>query len=180
MINRLKRWNYSIFFYFNHVFLIIFKSSSNSTIIVEHDRKIFFKIYKVKHLSKVILLANIKDDNYLFEGGIMEEKQSYTIAEIQKQVDDYIQQFEEGYFSPLSLMARLSEESGELAREINDKYGEKPKKDTEEEGSIAEELGDLLFVITCISNSLQIDLNEAYKQTMEKFATRDKNRWTRK
>lgn len=110
----------------------------------------------------------------------MKETKDYTLQDVQQRVDEYIQQFEEGYFSPLSLMARLSEESGELAREINDKYGEKPKKDTELDGSIAEELGDLLFVITCISNSLHIDLDEAFKNTMKKFEVRDKNRWTRK
>lgn len=131
-------------------------------------------------MSKLISLANIKGDYYLCEGDIMEEKLNYTIEEMQKEVDRYIQQFEEGYFSPLSLMARLAEESGELAREINDQYGEKPKKETEEEGSITEELGDLLFVITCISNSLHIDLTRAFRETMQKFKTRDKDRWTRK
>lgn len=110
----------------------------------------------------------------------MEQDETYTIGEVQKIVDDYIGQFEEGYFSPLSLMARLTEEAGELAREINDQYGEKPKKTSEQAGSIEEELGDLLFVITCISNSLHIDLNESFSNTMEKFATRDKERWTRK
>jgi len=110
----------------------------------------------------------------------MDTSHTYTMAEIQKRVDDYIQQFDEGYFSPLSLMARLTEESGELAREINDKYGEKPKKKTEQEGSIEEELGDLLFVITCFGNSLNIDLGKAFEKTMNKFEVRDKDRWTRK
>lgn len=108
------------------------------------------------------------------------QRDSYTLAEVQQEVDEYIQQFKEGYFSPLSLLARLTEEAGELAREINDRYGEKPKKADEKEGSIEEELGDILFVITCLSNSLHIDLNESFKRTMKKFETRDKNRWTRK
>ena len=77
-------------------------------------------------------------------------------------------------------MARLSEEVGELAREINHYYGEKPKKVTEHEKTIEEELGDLLFVIACFANSLNIDLSDAFSQTMYKFKTRDKNRWTRK
>ena len=51
---------------------------------------------------------------------------------MQKEVDDYIGQFKEGYFSPLAMMARLTEELGELAREVNHYYGEKPKKTTEE------------------------------------------------
>ncbi len=56
------------------------------------------------------------------------EQPIYDTSEIQDRVDRYIGQFKEGYFSPLSLMARLSEETGEFAREVNHFYGEKPKK----------------------------------------------------
>lgn len=103
-----------------------------------------------------------------------------TIKGMQKEVDDYISQFKEGYFKPLSLIARMTEELGELSREVNHTYGEKPKKKEEAEGSIALELADLMFVITCMANSLDIDLEEAHKAVMHKFNTRDANRWTRK
>jgi NTP pyrophosphatase (non-canonical NTP hydrolase) len=103
-----------------------------------------------------------------------------AMKELQKEVDEYISQFKEGYFSPLAMLARLTEELGELAREINHYYGEKPKKSTETEKAIEEELGDLLFVLICLANSLQIDLEEAHDLVMNKFRTRDKNRWTRK
>ena len=99
---------------------------------------------------------------------------------MQKRVDDYISQFKEGYFSPLSLMARLTEETGELAREVNHYHGEKPKKTTEEEKTIEEELGDVLFVISCFANSLGIDLSDAFHIAMNKIETRDKDRWTPK
>ncbi|WAA13746.1 nucleotide pyrophosphohydrolase [Fervidibacillus halotolerans] len=102
-----------------------------------------------------------------------------TVKQLQQEVDAYIRQFKEGYFNPLALVARLTEELGELAREVNHYYGEKPKKPTEEEKTIKEELGDLLFVIICMANSLHIDLEEAHNEVMEKFATRDANRWTR-
>lgn len=103
-----------------------------------------------------------------------------NVSQMQQDVDDYISQFQEGYFQPLTLVARLAEELGELAREVNHHYGEKPKKSTEAEGSIALELGDMLFVILCMANSLEIDLADAHRQVMAKFATRDKDRWTRK
>lgn len=102
------------------------------------------------------------------------------MQQLQEEVDDYIGQFKEGYFSPLALTARLAEELGELAREMNHYYGEKPKKAEEEEKTIQEELGDLLFVIICLANSLGISLEEAHDQVMHKFKTRDKNRWTKK
>lgn len=102
-----------------------------------------------------------------------------TMKQLQEEVDTYIGQFKEGYFSPLAMLARMTEELGELAREVNHYYGEKPKKATEKENSIEEELGDMLFVLICFANSLNIDLEEAHNRVMEKFNTRDKNRWTR-
>ncbi|MBE4910263.1 nucleotide pyrophosphohydrolase [Bacillus luteolus] len=103
-----------------------------------------------------------------------------TMKEMQDEVDAYISQFKEGYFSPLALLARMTEELGELAREVNHYYGEKPKKSTEKERTIEEEMGDVLFVLICFANSLNIDLEEAHKIVMNKFKTRDKDRWTKK
>ncbi len=103
-----------------------------------------------------------------------------TVEEMQQVVDEYISQFEEGYFSPLALMARLTEETGELAREVNHYYGEKPKRDDEKENSIDMELADCMFILVCFANSLEIDLEKAFKAMMHKFNTRDKDRWTRK
>ena len=106
--------------------------------------------------------------------------QDKTVKDIQREVDAYIGQFKEGYFSPLAMLARLTEELGELAREVNHYYGEKPKKETEKEKEITDEIGDMLFVLTCLANSLNIDLEEAHNRVMHKFNTRDKDRWTRK
>ncbi|AXV42369.1 nucleotide pyrophosphohydrolase [Staphylococcus warneri] len=103
-----------------------------------------------------------------------------SMTQMQKEVDDYISQFKAGYFSPLANLARLTEEVGELSREINHQYGEKKKKDTEEENTIKAELGDNLFVLLCIANSLDIDMTESFNETMDKFNTRDHNRFERK
>ena len=71
----------------------------------------------------------------------------------QQQVDEWIQQYKIGYFKPPELMMRLTEEVGELAREINHRHGPKQKKSTEETQEMEEELGDVLFTICCIANS---------------------------
>ncbi|MBK4753005.1 hypothetical protein CU026_1220 [Enterococcus faecium] len=99
---------------------------------------------------------------------------------MQQEVDEYIQQFKVGYFSPLAQMARLTEEVGELAREVNHTYGEKSKKASEPVNSVAEELGDVLFVTMIMANSLNIDLTEVFEKNMEKFNQRDHNRFERK
>ncbi len=101
------------------------------------------------------------------------------MQEMQEIVDEYSGQFKTGYFSPLGSMARLSEEVGELAREINHYYGEKQRKQSEEAKEISEELADILFVVITMANSLDVDLTEAFQQTMAKFQTRDKYRFER-
>ncbi|WP_110927631.1 nucleotide pyrophosphohydrolase [Bacillus massiliglaciei] len=102
-----------------------------------------------------------------------------TIQDMQNEVDQYISQFKEGYFSPLAMLARMSEELGELAREVNHYYGEKPKKQSEEANTVEEELGDMLFVLICFANSLGLDLQKSHDTVMTKFRTRDKDRWTK-
>jgi len=103
-----------------------------------------------------------------------------SFREAQAAVDQWVGQFEEGYFSPLSNVARLVEEVGELAREINHRHGEKMKKAGEVEGSVAMELADIVFVVICLANSQKIDLDQAFGEMMEKVTARDAGRWTRK
>lgn len=99
---------------------------------------------------------------------------------MQAEVDAWISQFDEGYWQPLAMLARLSEEVGELAREVNHRFGEKPKKSGENEGDLAMEMADILFVLTAFANSLEIDLEDAFTQVMRKYRTRDADRWTPK
>lgn len=98
---------------------------------------------------------------------------------MQQEIDKYILQFKEGYFEPLALMARITEEVGELAREINHYYGPKPKKQTEDFPTLTEEMGDVLFTVLCMANALDIDMDEAFMDTMTKFKVRDKDRFER-
>lgn len=96
---------------------------------------------------------------------------------MQKKVDDWIRINTSGYWKPLSQMVRLTEEVGELAREINHRYGEKTKKSTEEEKEMVFEIGDVLYILICIANSTGVDLEDAFNKVLEKYEKRDKNRW---
>ena len=102
-----------------------------------------------------------------------------TLVSIQKAVDDWIGQFEEGYWPPLSMLAAVVEETGELAREINDREGYK-KKRKPDNTELGLELADVLFSIVCIANHYHIDLDVAFKMVLEKYTKRDMNRWTKK
>ncbi|MEJ2679545.1 MAG: nucleotide pyrophosphohydrolase [Gemmatimonadota bacterium] len=103
-----------------------------------------------------------------------------TIADAQRTVDAWISQFEEGYWPPLSNLARLVEEVGELARELNHRYGHKPKKPGEPDQDLALELADILFVLLALANEQKIDLEGAFRTVLEKYEGRDASRWTRK
>ncbi len=103
-----------------------------------------------------------------------------SLAESQRRVDRWISQFEEGYFHPLTNLARLTEEVGELAREINHTFGEKTRKPEEPEGNLGMEIADILFVLICIANREGIDLQQAFDRMMTKVETRDATRWRRK
>lgn len=103
-----------------------------------------------------------------------------TLRDAQQAVDAWIGQFEEGYWPPLSNLARLVEEVGELARELNHRHGHKPKKPGEPEQDLALELADILFVIVAIANEQKIDLQSAFERVLEKYRVRDSDRWTRR
>jgi NTP pyrophosphatase (non-canonical NTP hydrolase) len=101
-----------------------------------------------------------------------------TLADVQREIDQLIkEEWHSYYWSPLASLARLTEEVGELAREINHSYGEKPKKTSEGQGSVAAEMADILFILASLANSLDIDLDAAFAAVMDKYQKRDAGRW---
>ncbi|MBC7645795.1 MAG: nucleotide pyrophosphohydrolase [Pseudopedobacter sp.] len=93
-------------------------------------------------------------------------------------VHAYISQFKEGYFPPLLMLSRLTEEVGEVARVIAHQNGKTPKKG-EPEGDLELELADLLFVMICMANERGLSLERGFERMMKKVETRDAERWTR-
>ena len=100
------------------------------------------------------------------------------LREAQDRVDGWISRFEEGYWPPLAILARLMEEVGELSRELNHRYGSKPKRPDEADADLALELGDVLFVLVSLANQQGIDLNQALDGVLAKYEERDGTRWT--
>jgi NTP pyrophosphatase (non-canonical NTP hydrolase) len=100
------------------------------------------------------------------------------LKEVQAAVDRWIAPF--GYWHPLANLARLTEEVGELSREINHRWGPKTKKPTEDTGDVALELGDILFVVAALANQMNIDLEDAFRRVLAKYQERDQHRWKRK
>jgi len=86
-------------------------------------------------------------------------------------VDAWIKQ-RGGYWSPLSQFARLAEEIGELGRELNFQFGDKPRAAKDAVGSTADELGDVLFIVILLANYLGLDLASALTATLKKYEGR--------
>ncbi len=102
------------------------------------------------------------------------------LKDIQKEVDNWVGQYKMGYWQPLEILARLTEETGELAREVNHRYGPKKKKNTEENKELADEMGDIIFTLCCLANSLDISLDDSFSRVMDKLYGRDDQRWEKK
>ncbi len=103
-----------------------------------------------------------------------------SLKDIQKEVDIWAQQFKIPYWQPLEILTRLTEETGELARELNHRFGPKKKKPTEEKAEVAAEMADIVFTLCCLANSQGIDMDEAFKLAMDKCYGRDKDRYEKK
>lgn len=102
-----------------------------------------------------------------------------SFKDAQKDVHDWISQFKVGYFKPLEILTAISEEVGELARELNNRYGPRTKKSPEDTADIEKEISDIMFNLMCLANSHDIDLDEAWAKKMHKQETRDKERFER-
>jgi NTP pyrophosphatase (non-canonical NTP hydrolase) len=98
------------------------------------------------------------------------------LATAQAEVDTWIRAHG-GYWGEMSLLARLTEETGELAREYNHRFGEKRKKASEADRALADEMGDVLFILVCMANQQGIDLGEALGAVMDKLRVRDADRF---
>ena len=103
-----------------------------------------------------------------------------TLSQVQQEIDEWAGQFAEPYFPPLSRMACMTEEVGEVARVINRMYGSKKNKDDESIKDLEEELVDLLFTLVCMANSENINLTQSYERKMDKVIKRDNNRWEKR
>lgn len=103
---------------------------------------------------------------------------SRSLEEIQQSVDGWVKK-NGGYWPPLGMLAAITEELGELSREILDLASVKPKKSGKSTKSLESEIGDLLFAIACMANYYDISLDSAIARSMKKFTKRDVNRFTK-
>jgi NTP pyrophosphatase (non-canonical NTP hydrolase) len=95
---------------------------------------------------------------------------------LQKRVDEWINAHGVRYFNELTNMAQLTEEVGEVARIIARRYGEQSEKPSDRQKDLGEELADVLFVVLCLANQTDVDLQKAFDQKMAIKTQRDHDR----
>jgi NTP pyrophosphatase (non-canonical NTP hydrolase) len=99
-----------------------------------------------------------------------------TIKAYQEQVDQWVKTHGVRYFSELTNLAVLMEEVGEVARLMARTYGDQSFKGEKPHQTIADELADVMFVLTCLANQTGIDLTKAVQQNLIKKTRRDNHR----
>lgn len=99
--------------------------------------------------------------------------------EIQKIVEDWVSnpKYTVKYFPPFEMLTQLSEEVGEIARELSHLHGHKKKKEGEQTDGLECEIGDAVFALICLANFHGIDLSTAFKKSMDKKNGRDITRF---
>ncbi len=103
-----------------------------------------------------------------------------TIKQYQQEVDSWIQTVGVRYFSPLTNMAILTEEVGEVARLLARIHGDQSFKESEKTENhllkLEDELCDVIWVVTCLANQSGIDLTKALQKNFDKKNKRDSER----
>tara|TARA_E500000178_G_C16433173_1_gene492530 strand:- start:101 stop:430 length:330 start_codon:yes stop_codon:yes gene_type:complete len=99
-----------------------------------------------------------------------------NIQDAQKAVDVWIKTHGVRYFNELTNMAQLTEEVGEVARIIARRYGEQSEKQSDKDKDLGEELADVLFVLLCLANQTDTDLQAAFDRKLEIKTQRDHER----
>ncbi|MBL8011687.1 MAG: nucleotide pyrophosphohydrolase [Flavobacteriales bacterium] len=99
-----------------------------------------------------------------------------TIRSLQTEVDQWIGAVGVRYFDPLTNMAMLAEEVGEVARIIARRHGEQSEKEGDRQKDLGEELADVLFVVLCLANQTGTDLGKAWERRMAAKTARDADR----
>lgn len=99
-----------------------------------------------------------------------------TIQEAQLQVDEWIKTVGVRYYSELTNLGILMEETGELARLMVRAYGDQSFKESDKGKELADEMADILWVLLCLANQTGVDLTTALQKNIDKKTKRDAER----
>ena len=142
-------------------------------LLADKGDKVYLKQHDELTLDDILHSANARPLSHL-------TNPQNSLAPIQQEVDEWINDIGVSYFSELTNLSNLIEEVGEVARLIGREYGEQSFKKGEKPAciktAIADELSDVLFIVICLANQLSINLDDAFIKNMDKKTKRDAQR----
>lgn len=142
-------------------------------LLTEHEDQIYLKQHDELTLDDILVTDTCQSSQ------VSIDNQS-SLSVVQEEVDEWVNTLGVRYFSELTNLSNLIEEVGEVARLIGREYGEQSFKEGEKpeciKTAIADELSDVLFIVVCLANQLDINLDEAFAKNMDKKTNRDKAR----
>ena len=152
------------------------KNPGTATRLIKLEKEILKQIERIENGLRIIFWP---EEEKVIEESAKEEKPStpddavLETKELQNKVDEIIKKYG-GYWEPLSMLARLTEEVGELSRAMNIKYGGKKVKFTGDGRDIEKEIADVIFTTFALANALKIDLDKEIKEKIDKDLDRNK------
>ncbi len=93
-----------------------------------------------------------------------------TVHDLQTRVDTWIRTHDD-YWTEFQILARLTEELGEVSGALQRQSGLRPRK---VEVDLQGEVGDLLFTLAAFANKLDIDLTQSIEQVFAKYRSPEK------
>jgi NTP pyrophosphatase (non-canonical NTP hydrolase) len=142
-------------------------------LLAECDDQIYLKQHDELTLDDILATDSCKSSQTSIDKPL-------SLSVVQQEVDEWINTLGVRYFSELTNLSNLIEEVGEVARLIGREYGEQSFKKGEKpqciKTAIADELSDVLFIVVCLANQMDINLDEAFVKNMDKKTNRDTKR----
>jgi len=103
-----------------------------------------------------------------------------TIQDLQQRTDKWIKTYGVRYFDEMTNLALLMEEVGEFSRILARTKGEQSfkahNKPEDVKAALSDEMADIIFVLNCLANQMDIDISAAMERNFEKKTNRDSER----
>lgn len=101
-------------------------------------------------------------------------KLALNLDEVQRQVDEWVVGTAGGYWDRFQILARLTEEVGEVAAALQRLEGLRPAT---AEVDLGAEIGDVLFTLAAFANVHDVSLADEFARVLSKYEARDATAW---
>jgi len=98
------------------------------------------------------------------------------IAEAQQRIDEWIKKYGVRYFHQTTIWPFFQRKLEKWHAIIARRYGEQSEKPSDANKDLGDEMADVMWVLMCLANQCDIDLEQAFEKNLEKKTLRDSER----